>query len=163
MRGSRPANLAPAGCLAAPVFTKHITVSHCFERLQRIRVALFDVDSKKKAHKIDLGGDTDFLGNQAAPSRWRWSPADFQVLPCLACGHALTCTHLPAAHAEFVLADLLSAQGRKLTLPTADKHGRLQPGCTVTLSAEELPNSNAVVSRKGTAVVPDRALARARE
>ena len=59
---------------------------------------------------------------------------------------ACLCRSARAAHGEFLLSDLLTAQGQTLTLPLADKHGRQLPGCVAVLSAEELPNSNAVVS-----------------
>ena len=56
-------------------------------------------------------------------------------------------TPLPSAgDAAFVLSDLLTAPGQTLTLPLKDSHGRPLPGCTVTLSAEELPNTNGVVT-----------------
>ena len=56
-------------------------------------------------------------------------------------------TPLPSAgEAAFVLSDLLTAPGQSLTLPLKDSHNRPLPGCIVTLSAEELPNTNAVVT-----------------
>ena len=59
---------------------------------------------------------------------------------------ARLCRSAPAAHGEFLLSSLLMAPGRQLTLPLANKHGRQLPGCVAVLSAEELPNTNAVVS-----------------
>jgi hypothetical protein len=52
-----------------------------------------------------------------------------------------------AAQGEFVLSNLLTAQGQRLTIPLSDKHGRPLPGCGAVLSAEQLANNNAVVSR----------------
>lgn len=51
-----------------------------------------------------------------------------------------------AGEGRFLLSDLLTAPGQALTLPLADAHGRVLPGCVAQLSAEELPNTNAVVS-----------------
>ena len=52
----------------------------------------------------------------------------------------------PAAQVDFLLSDLLTARGQTLTLPLADKHGVRLPGCVAVLAAEQLPNTNAVVS-----------------
>ena len=61
----------------------------------------------------------------------------------LVSGHIITC---PAGEAAFLLSDLLTASGQTLALPLKDAHGRPLPGCTAVLSAEELPNTNAVVT-----------------
>ncbi len=61
----------------------------------------------------------------------------------LVSGHLTTC---PAGEAAFLLSDLLTASGQTLALPLKDAHGRPLPGCTAVLSAEELPNTNAVVT-----------------
>jgi len=50
-----------------------------------------------------------------------------------------------AAEGRFLLSDLLTARGQTLTIPLADAHNRPLPGCVAVLSAEELPNTNAVV------------------
>jgi hypothetical protein len=54
------------------------------------------------------------------------------------------------AQATFLLSDLLTAAGQTLTLPLVDAAGRPLRGCTAMLSAEELPNTNAVVRRGGS-------------
>lgn len=65
----------------------------------------------------------------------------------LMCGEQMPLIHPPCAgEAAFLLSDLLTAPGQMLTLPLKDSHGRPLPGCTATLSAEELPNTNAVVT-----------------
>jgi hypothetical protein len=51
-----------------------------------------------------------------------------------------------AAHGEFLLSDVVTAPGRKLTLPLRDKRGYQLPGCVASLTAEELPNNNAAVN-----------------
>ncbi|EFN58110.1 hypothetical protein CHLNCDRAFT_30221, partial [Chlorella variabilis] len=94
----------------SPQFHKTVRVRYSFERLQPMRLVIFDVDDvKKESSKIKLNHQ-DFL-----------------------------------AHGEFLLSSLLMAPGRQLTLPLANKHGRQLPGCVAVLSAEELPNTNAVV------------------
>ena len=67
---------------------------------------------------------------------------------------APSCICLPAAprmqdflgEGAFLLSDLLTAPGQSLTVPLKDQHGRPLPGCVAHLSAEELPNTNAVVN-----------------
>ncbi|PSC75501.1 copine-3-like isoform X1 [Micractinium conductrix] len=49
------------------------------------------------------------------------------------------------AQGRFLLSDLLTAAGQTLTLSLTDGAGRVLPGCSAVLSAEELPNTNAVV------------------
>lgn len=61
----------------------------------------------------------------------------------------LTATALilcPSGEATFLLSDLLTAPNQTLTLALKDARGFALPGCTATLSAEELPNSNGVVT-----------------
>jgi hypothetical protein len=53
---------------------------------------------------------------------------------------------LLTAEGQFLLSDLLTAQGQTMTIPLVDQHRRPLPGCVAVLSAEELPNTNAVVS-----------------
>jgi hypothetical protein len=53
---------------------------------------------------------------------------------------------LPAGQADFLLSDLLTAQGQSLRVQLRDEQGRPLPGCVALLSGEELPQTNAVVS-----------------
>lgn len=52
---------------------------------------------------------------------------------------------LPAGQADFLLSDLLTAQGQSLSVQLRDEQGRPLPGCVALLSGEELPQTNAVV------------------
>ncbi|PSC75848.1 copine-3 [Micractinium conductrix] len=59
------------------------------------------------------------------------------------------------AQGSFLLSDLLTAAGQTLTLALSDARGRPLPGCSATLSAEQLPNTNAVVEMTLAAVKLD--------
>ncbi|KAL4428006.1 hypothetical protein ABPG75_002095 [Micractinium tetrahymenae] len=50
------------------------------------------------------------------------------------------------AEGRFLLSDLLTAPGQALSIPLTDAHRRPLPGCVALLSAEQLPNTNGVVS-----------------
>ena len=73
-------------------------------------------------------------------------PAYCQTIYQPACLPHCLPLRLPAAEGQFLLSDLLTAQGQTMTIPLVDQHRRPLPGCVAVLSAEELPNTNAVVS-----------------
>ncbi|KAI7845503.1 hypothetical protein COHA_000926 [Chlorella ohadii] len=92
-----------------PEFRKPLRATYNFEKLQPMRLAVYDVDVREKDNrKLKLAEQ--------------------------------------ASEAAFLLSDLLTASGQTLALPLKDAHGRPLPGCTAVLSAEELPNTNAVVT-----------------
>lgn len=94
-----------------PEFHSPLQATYNFEKLQPMRLVVYDVDVQEKDNRKLRLAEQDFLGEAA-----------------------------------FVLSDLLTAPGQSLTLPLKDSHNRPLPGCIVTLSAEELPNTNAVVT-----------------
>ncbi|KAI7838705.1 hypothetical protein COHA_007502 [Chlorella ohadii] len=101
-----------------PEFRKPLRASYKFERLQRMRLAVYDVDVRERDNrKLKLEEQVGSVGQGAV-----------------------------AGEATFLLSDLLTAPNQTLTLVLKDASGFALPGCTAMLSAEELPNSNGVVT-----------------
>eukprot|EP00887_Chlorella_sp_A99_P002975 scaffold24.g2975.t1 len=101
-----------------PDFPRPLHLVYNFERLQHMRLVLYDVDTNLTADPSKINpGDQDFL-----------------------------------AEGSFLLSDVLTARGQTLVIPLCDRTGRTIPGCKAILGAEEMPNTNAVVSMQLSAV-----------
>jgi hypothetical protein len=142
---------------AAPEFRKPVRAAYSFERLQPMRLVIYDVDQREKDNRKLKLDHQDFLGGCQAGGTGGASGGGGQPPACSQAGLAVCLAppcHTPppmpspcaAAQGQFLLSDLLTAAGQRLSLPLSDKHGRPLPGCGAVLIAEQVPNTNAVVS-----------------
>ena len=139
--------LVPASCLL-PLGPQHHHHPTC------VPFACVCDAQEKDNRKLKLK-DQDFLG-AGGWDVWhvaRSCPFTISLAGCI-CACQVASTGLlpsprgclpPAAQGRFLLSDLLTAAGQTLTLSLTDGAGRVLPGCSAVLSAEELPNTNAVV------------------
>lgn len=154
-----------------PAFRQPLLVSYQFEALQPCRLVVYDADVVGDPTTLHLE-DQDFLGGWAGggaarggadAGRWRHPllalAAPSLQAACKPCGGLCRrrrptpcCAPLPApcdppaaAQGTFLLSDVLTSQGQTMTIQLGTEQGRVLPGCTATLLAEEVPNTNAMV------------------